>query len=165
MISPHVGKGPALLLQVLNHLFDGGQAVLMGIVLVSVGDDGHDDGVVGVAFQFLVQFGKRAPHRIIERCTGAGDVGLLRQDGGIGDRSIPVHFVDGRTVEENQGEIVLLRLLELLCGSLHASQHLVVALDGGLPDIPHGTAAVHDNHVVNLGFFNHLFHKASRLKC
>ena len=165
VVGAHVGEGPAQLLLVLDHLADGEKVILARGVLVAVGDNGHHHGMVGVARQFLLQLAQRPAHRIVERRAGAGDVGLLRQDGRIGHGRVPIDFVNGGAVEEDEREIVLLRVPVLLRGSLHPAQNFVVAHYRRLPDFPHRAAAVHDDHVVNLGLFNFLSHSASCFDC
>ena len=66
--------------------------------------------------------------------------------------------VDGVTVKEHQRHIVLLRVCIGLGIGLDAAENFVKAVDGRFLDIPHGTAAVHDDYVVNFGFAADVFH-------
>ena len=57
-----------------------------------------------VSLQLLLQACERAPHGVVERRTGAGDIGFLGKNGGLVRIFIPVDIVNRTAVKKNQGD-------------------------------------------------------------
>ena len=151
VVRPHVREGPALVLEVLHQCPDRGQVVFVRIVFITVRDDGHDDGMVLVSPELLLQAGQGLPHRIVQGGGRTRDIGLGGQDRDRLRIRVPVHELHGAAVEEDERDVLLLGVRVFPRGGLHSPEHFVEALDGRAPDVPHGSAAVHDDHVVDLG--------------
>ena len=158
VVRAHVREGPALVLEVLHQGPDGGKIVLVRVVLITVRDDGHDDGVVLVPLELLLQACQRLSHRIVQGRRRSRDIGLGGQDRDRLRIRVPVDELHGAAVEEDERDVLLLGFCVFLGGGLHSPEHLVEALDGRALDVPHGSAAIHDDHVVDLGLAACVFH-------
>ena len=92
----------------LHEGIDGRAGVFLAAVLVSVGDDGHDDRVVLVIPQFLFQAGERAAHGIVQRGGRSWHVGVGGEPLRLRRISIPIDILDPVAVKENKSYKLLL---------------------------------------------------------
>ena len=141
---------------VITHLvyegFDGLAAVLMGGILHTVGDDGHDNGGVLHILGLLVEVVNTLAHGIVERCSAAGLVVLGCEILDLLHGNTVIDILHRAGAEGKQADIMLLCVGELLLCRADASDGLVETGNGCFGNGGHRAALIEDDEIEYLGF-------------